>query len=391
MKVYEIGTGYTPIPATMGAATEIVVEELTKAFQKLQVPVEIIDIKASDRKPNQLPINEVWVPGCFAGTDVKLGIMHKLKRVVYSICLAQKLKKVLRNSKEKVVLHFHNQYNMFFFLKLVPQKLRERAVLAYTVHSGIWSLPWEKAEDTLRSRYFQEAESIKRADVVFILNQATKENVIRQLGVNAKKLYMIKNGVNPSVYYPLSDIEKEKEKAKRNLSGKKIILQVGSVYENKGQAEVIELLAPLMKRYPDLVYLYVGSIVSEEYQQKIMSLIQQLNLGKQVIYAGTVTPGDELNRLYNSAEFMIVASEYEAFPLVTIEALSAGVPILINEAVHLEEGEACIYYSRRELEEELEKRIKQNQNNIREAARNYAVKNYSWEVVAAEYISFLNI
>ena len=28
MKIYEIGTGYTPIPARMGAATEIVVEEV---------------------------------------------------------------------------------------------------------------------------------------------------------------------------------------------------------------------------------------------------------------------------------------------------------------------------------------------------------------------------
>ena len=32
MKIYEIGTGYTSIPAKMGAATEIVVEELTKSF-----------------------------------------------------------------------------------------------------------------------------------------------------------------------------------------------------------------------------------------------------------------------------------------------------------------------------------------------------------------------
>ena len=125
MKIYEIGTGYTPIPATMGAATEIVVEELTKAFMQMNVPVEIIDIKAKERKENALPITEVWVPGCFAGTDIKLGIMHKLKRVVYSVCLAQKLKRILKAADEKIVLHFHNQYNMFFFLKLVPQQLRK--------------------------------------------------------------------------------------------------------------------------------------------------------------------------------------------------------------------------------------------------------------------------
>ena len=100
MKLYEIGTGYTPIPAQMGAATEIVVEGLTRAFQKLNVPVEIIDIKATDRADTELPIQEVWVPGCFAGTDVKLGLMHKLKRVVYSLCLTAKLRGVLKNTEE---------------------------------------------------------------------------------------------------------------------------------------------------------------------------------------------------------------------------------------------------------------------------------------------------
>ena len=39
MKIYEIGTGYTPIPARISAATEIVVEELTKAFLKQNIPV----------------------------------------------------------------------------------------------------------------------------------------------------------------------------------------------------------------------------------------------------------------------------------------------------------------------------------------------------------------
>ena len=111
MKIYEIGTGYTPIPAKMGAATEIVVEELAKSFQKKGKDVTILDIKADDRLRNNLPIIEVNVPDKFTSTDVQLGIMHKLKRVVYSISLAQSLKKIIKRSNEKIVLHFHNQYN----------------------------------------------------------------------------------------------------------------------------------------------------------------------------------------------------------------------------------------------------------------------------------------
>ena len=55
MKIYEIGTGYTPIPAQIAAATESIVEELTKAFMKQNIDVEIIDICSSERKTTPLP------------------------------------------------------------------------------------------------------------------------------------------------------------------------------------------------------------------------------------------------------------------------------------------------------------------------------------------------
>jgi len=392
MKVYEIGTGYTPIPATMGAATEIVVEELTKAFQKQNVPVEIIDIKASDRKPNSLPISEVWVPKCFAGTDVKLGIMHKLKRVVYSICLAQKLRKILKHSHEKVVLHFHNQYNMFFFLKMIPERLRKKAVLAYTNHSGIWSRPWDEVKETLRSRYFQEAECQKKADFVFVLNQATKEQLTKHLGIDAEKIHIIKNGVNTDVYYPLPAEERQQAMAEWGVEGREVILQVGSVCENKGQARVLEMLAPLMKRNKNLVYVYAGGIVSEEYHKQVMDAAEVLKLKQQVIYAGVVEPGKEMNKLYNTARATIVASRFEAFPLVSVEALSAGIPTFINQTVPLKEERACVRYRENELCVLMEYMILCDERfqELRKNARIYAESQYSWYHVAEKYRSILS-
>ena len=109
MKIYEIGTGYTPIPAQIAAATESVVEELTKAFMKMGQPVEIIDIAAKERASHHLPITEVKIPSFLSKKDVGLGILHKLKRVIYSIALSFRLKNILKAAEnEKVVLHFHN-------------------------------------------------------------------------------------------------------------------------------------------------------------------------------------------------------------------------------------------------------------------------------------------
>ena len=178
MKIYEIGTGYTPIPAQMGAATEIVVEELTRSFLKLGENVEIIDIAADSRAETDLPIREVRVPKFIRKKDVSLGLMHKVKRVVYSVKLALALKKILKKSNEKVILHFHNQYNMFFFLKLVSKKYREKATILYTNHSYVWHGEWDEIKDTIDSRYFQEVASMKEADFIFVLNEQTKKNIV---------------------------------------------------------------------------------------------------------------------------------------------------------------------------------------------------------------------
>lgn len=389
MKIYEIGTGYTPIPAQMGAATEIVVEELTKAFMKQGQAVEIIDIAAADRADTKLPILEVPVAKVFSGTDIALGIMHKLKRVTYSISLAGVLNKILRSAEEKVVFHFHNQYNMFFFLKLTPSRLRKKCLIAYTNHSGIWRLPWNEIEDTIRKRYFQEAECMKRADLVFVLNQETKDQAIEHLKVPRERLVVIGNGVNTDLYHPLTEEEKIRVKERFGLKGRDVILQVGSVYENKGQLRALAYLEPLLKSNPNLCYAYAGGIVDEDYHQQLVDYIRDHNLQEQVQYLGMVSPGAELNELYNTALATILPSRYESFGLVVIESLSAGVPVLLDQLALFYMGEGCVRYDEAGFAVLVEDTIlgagPDEYAKLCAAARNNAVNNHSWDAIAQNY------
>ena len=388
MKIYEIGTGYTPIPAQMGAATEIVVEELTKAFLAQNVPAQIIDIAAQDRAQTDLPILEVPVPGCFHKTDVQLGLVHKLKRVVYSISLARTLRNLLKHSQEQVILHFHNQYNLFFFLKLVSPKLRKRAQIAYTNHSGIWRLSWEKIQGTIRKRYFQETDCMRKADVIFVLNEETKENAIKHLGVEAERITVIANGVNVNTYCPLSEDEKRQAQEKWNLTGKTVILQVGSIYENKGQLRSIQILLPLLQQNKDLVFAYAGGVVDEAYQQEIEKFARENELQSQICYMGVLKPGEELNSLFNTAKASIMSSQYEGFSLVSIESCAAGVPVLVDDAGIVRVGEGSVIVNTENITEVYNDL--QNERTYRtlcEAARCNAAENYSWEKIARVHIA----
>lgn len=386
MKIYEIGTGYTPIPAQISAATEIVVEELTKAMLKQNVPVEIIDVAADYRMEHHLPIRQVRVPKQFSRTDVQLGIMHKLKRVAYSVALAVELKKILKETRERVVLHFHNQYNLFFFLKLVPQKLRHRCIVAYTNHSGVWRLPWDTVEGTIRKRYFQEAAGMQQADLVFVLNEETRETIIDKIRVPGERVVLIGNGVNTDVYCPLTTEEKSRIRSQYGLENRRVILQVGSVYENKGQLRTVENLLPLLKKYPDLVYAYLGGIVDEAYQGQIFEFTKEHELEDQVRYLGMVSPGETLNNIYNVAEATILASRYESFGMVVIESFSAGVPVLLdqNGPVHL--GDGGVTYSEVNFEQDIEQFLNSDTTQISKKARMNAEVQYSWDKIARDYM-----
>lgn len=381
MKIYEIGTGYTPIPAQMGAATEIVVEELTRALLKNGEAAEIIDISAENRAKCELPITEVKVLRRFAETDVSLGIMHKLKRVVYSIALAKHLKKLLKTEDERVVLHFHNQYNLFFALKFIPKRLRQRATIAYTVHSYIWADRWEQIAKTVKKKYFQEIACVKNADIVLVLNDITIEHFTKKLGVRRDRIYKVMNGVNIDRYSPLEESFVENLKKECNLANKKVVFQVGSVCQRKNQLGALKMLGSYLSDHPDVVYMYAGGIIDEAYQQAILDYAKENGIADQVKYAGELAPGEQLNRYYNMANCCVFTSAQESFGLVIIEAISAGTPVVLGGNLMFPlDGGYSMYHSEEEFVSLVDKALGMGKPT-RDAVQ-HILNAYSWDCVA---------
>lgn len=387
MKIYEIGTGYTPIPAQMGAATEIVVEELTRAFINNGEDAEIIDIKAHDRAEIELPVSEVKVPSMFAGTDVSLGIIHKLKRVVYSVCLAKYLKGILKKTTDNVVFHFHNQYNLFFAFKLIPKHLLKKATIVYTVHSYIWGTEWEEIENTVKKKYFQEIECVKKADVVLVLNDITTDHFVNRLGVDKNKIFKIINGVNVEKYSPLEQTQINELKQQNGFADKKLIFQVGSVCERKNQLGSVEMLTDYLKEHRDVVYMYAGGIIDDEYQQKIKDHAQKNDISDQVKYAGELAPGRQLNEYYNMADCSVFTSTLESFGLVIIEAISSGTPVIIGQNLMFDlNGGYSMYHDENEFVSLVDSALKSGKINREDVSD--VLDKYSWNTVAVYHSEF---
>lgn len=393
MRIYEIGTGYTSIPANKGAATEIVVENLSRALIRAGHDVTVVDIADPDRLPTDLPILEVPMPGGFSSTDEGLGIRHKIKRVVYSVRLAGVLRDVLRGvpEGERVVLHFHNQYNAYFFYKLVARSLRSRAVVAYTVHSYVWHDPWEAIEGTVKKRYFQETFAMKRADAVFVLNSDAAQTIEEHVGVSADRVRLVANGVDTDAYRPLSEEETRELAESLGLGGKVPVIQVGSVCDRKNQLGGLRMLEPLMQEDERIAYIYAGGIIDAEYKAAIDAFADAHGIGERVVYLGEIAPGAELNRFYNLAKCGLFSTKAEAFCLVVIEAMSTGQPVFVDERLKLDLEGVERFSGGEQLRDMIRRDVldEDRRRRLGSHARDVVVTQYSWDKVAADYAGAL--
>ncbi len=391
MRIYEIGTGYTSIPADKGAATEIVVENLSRALIKQGHEVTVLDIADKSRLPTDLPILEVPMPRGLSGTDEALGVRHKLKRVVYSVHLAKVLRGILRDvpEGEKIILHFHNQYNAYFFNRLVARSLRERAVVAYTVHSYIWHDSWEKIEQTVHKRYFQEVDAMRSADVVFALNAGAAATIERHVGVDADKVRLVANGVDTDIYRPLSLSETKALRRALGLSGRKCVIQVGSVCDRKNQLGCLEMLEPLMEEDPTVAYIYAGGIIEPEYKAAIDSFAEAHGMSDRVVYLGEVAPGAELNLRYNLAECSVFSTKAEAFSLVVIEAMASGQPVFVGNELKVDLEGIERYSDGADLREKVAAVLSDEigRATMGRKAREVVLAKYSWDKIARDYVS----
>lgn len=111
------------------------------------------------------------------------------------------------------------------------------------------------------------------------------------------------------------------------------ILTVGAVKPRKGADIVVEAMALLKSRIPDLQYKIAGSTSERQsYVEELRHLVAEKGLGDRVEILGKVSDEDIL-RLYHQCTALVLAAQtrdgsFEGFPGVFYEAHACGAPII---------------------------------------------------------------
>ncbi len=162
---------------------------------------------------------------------------------------------------------------------------------------------------------------LRRADAVIAVAQALKD-VMVDLGCSEDKITVIRNGIDPEKFRPQSSAL-----ARQKLGlppDRPIVLSVGRLNENKGAHILIDAVALLKNKRPDLMLVIAGDGPN---RSSLEAQIRNPELENNVRPIGG-WPHDQLPDWYSAADLFCLASATEGCPNVLLEALACGCPVI---------------------------------------------------------------
>lgn len=165
----------------------------------------------------------------------------------------------------------------------------------------------------------------ENSDMVIAICQQTKEDLIKFLGVDEKKIEIHYQSCSPAFYQPLKKEIIKSTCAKYKLQ-KSFILHVGAFEERKNQLSLLLAYAKIADKIEeDLVFIGQG----KKYKKLIEEKILELKLNNRVHILDSI-PFNELPAIYQAAKIFCFPSLFEGFGIPIIEALFSGTPVITS-------------------------------------------------------------
>jgi len=382
VKVAVVSSGLVRLPPIRGGAVEEYVYQLVKHLRRLGV-----DAVAVDSTHNEKPkLEEV------EGVPILRVPTPNLRRVPKGFVLTEyafglKIPKALKGIGAEIV-HANTAWVGFALAKSLGT-----VPLVYTCHNPLW--PEEIVHAQEHVVRLVESYTMKRGAAVIALNSTMKRSIVTKAGLDKRKVIIIPNGVDIEFFrpgIPVDDVVK-----KLGLESRRVILFVGRVTYGKGVHILLKAFNILAKRYPDLKLVVVGPLSDHfgeegisEYARALMVYAKRFLPRNSYVFTGAVDR-ETLRKLYSVAYTCVLPSYFEAFPMVLIEAMASGCPVVGSNAGGIPDVIADGYsgllfrrgdYTDLVLKLEILLEEESLRNAISTNARKYVIEKFSWQTVA---------
>ncbi len=215
------------------------------------------------------------------------------------------------------VIHAHDWTS---YLAGVAAKIASGKKLILHVHATSFD---QAASEYVDPEIFRiEKECFALADKVVTVSEYTKNIVVNRHQVPPEKVEVVHNGCDTFEPTPLPQALCEMKQ-----QGKKIILYHGRISIQKGVDYFVRAARRVVDVDPNVVFVISGW---GDMKTQIIELVGAMGLSKHVLFAGALWE-EERDRMYQSADLVVMPSVSEPFGLVPLEALQHGTPSIISK------------------------------------------------------------
>lgn len=230
--------------------------------------------------------------------------------------------------------------------------------------------------ETLRKRLLDRVSSYF-VDQIVTVSKDLEHHLINEIGLPAKKIQTIINGVNTETYRYRGKPKKLIEEFGLQ-STDKIVGTVGRLAEIKNHPFLIRSFKTVKHIWPESRLILVGSGPQEE---SLKSLTADLGLSDAVIFAGN---RDDVCDLYQLFDVFVLSSFSEGTSFSLLEAMASGIPPVVtnvggNPGI-VDDGITGFVVEvddERALAEKVDHIFRQGRNGIGNSARQFVIERYS--------------
>ncbi len=172
--------------------------------------------------------------------------------------------------------------------------------------------------------YDIEREGLHAADRVIAVSERTKESVVTQYGIRADKITVVHNGIDETTAPKHSTNERLMRFKKL---GYKIVLFMGRITLQKGPDYFLRAAQIVLRNNPRTVFVIAGA---GDMERQIIEQAATLGISPNVFFTGFLR-GEEQHQAYAAADLFIMPSVSEPFGITALEAMRAGVPVIISK------------------------------------------------------------
>jgi len=162
----------------------------------------------------------------------------------------------------------------------------------------------------------------KKAEWIIAIDSLTHKKILQKR--KNKRTSLIMNAIDTKKFFPNNDLRLNARKRFSLKENDHAILFVGRIEKTKGPKLLLDCI-PLLKKRDCSFHLFFAGIGS--YQPYLKNYVLKKNYSRNVTFLGHVAYED-LVSIYNMSDVLVLPSETEGVPMVILESLSCGTPVI---------------------------------------------------------------